>query len=379
MRFWTSVRVLVAVAALLLASGLAWAEDEPAAVLFGGADAHVAAEVTIETRDLSGELVDWETAGAGTVVTMMVVVEAEPGVEVGEIDSAVALGPDLVPIGAAERVSEDRGDGGRVVRWTQGARIGGADGFRLGEIAVPYSFTDAAGSGTLVVAPTEGGGFVAGGDGLTASDEPSAARGAVGGRWLSVWVWAVVLAVVGLIVLGFALAGLLWLVKKGEERAALRASVGPPPRPAHEVALERLLALEREGLIERGQYAAVEERACDIARDYIGDRFGLRAPEMTTNEFLWSVSRGGSGSRVLEAESGALGSMLRRVDEVKFAKAEARRGEAVETVAAVRGFVERTAAVIPDTDEDRDWAELGTLTESGSAGTAGRVAEGARL
>ena len=61
---------------------------------------------------------------------------------------------------------------------------------------------------------------------------------------------------------------------------------GPPPRPAHEIALERLDRLGAYGLLEdadnRPFYFAVSE----VIRDYLGARYGFDSLEMTTDELV---------------------------------------------------------------------------------------------
>src|SRR5207344_365552 len=61
---------------------------------------------------------------------------------------------------------------------------------------------------------------------------------------------------------------------------------GPPPRPAHEIALERLDRLGAYGFLEdadnRPFYFAVSE----VIRDYLGARYGFDSLEMTTDELV---------------------------------------------------------------------------------------------
>ncbi|MCS6913698.1 MAG: hypothetical protein RMK29_17245 [Myxococcales bacterium] len=65
------------------------------------------------------------------------------------------------------------------------------------------------------------------------------------------------------------------------QRAARRARAA-----AHEIALERLLRLERRGFPGAAEADAWYVELSDAVRRYIEDRYGVRAPELTTEEFL---------------------------------------------------------------------------------------------
>lgn len=110
-----------------------------------------------------------------------------------------------------------------------------------------------------------------------------------------------------------------------------------PPRliPPDERARERLAAAL--ALIEQ------PERFCttvsEIARTYLEERFGLKAPERTTEEFLAELPR----NAVLEAGHKALlADFLTSTDLVKFARFEPGRRELEELHAAALRLVEET-------------------------------------
>lgn len=112
-----------------------------------------------------------------------------------------------------------------------------------------------------------------------------------------------------------------------------------PPRPPHEVAHDELRRLKAMNLPAGGRVKEYYIRLSGIARRYIEARFGLKAPDMTTEEFLSEA--GGSG--LLDARARTLmGDFLEQCDMVKFA----RYGPAVEEMerafdAAAR-FVDET-------------------------------------
>jgi hypothetical protein len=81
-------------------------------------------------------------------------------------------------------------------------------------------------------------------------------------------------------------------------------------------------------------------RLADIVRGYIERRFGLLAPERTTEEFLREARQ----DRSLTAEQkDMLGRFLRAADLVKFALHRPEPAEAASALAAARRFVTETA------------------------------------
>ncbi len=140
--------------------------------------------------------------------------------------------------------------------------------------------------------------------------------------------WAIRGAIV-LAALGLLAAAWWWWRRKRPPTA--------PPRlvPPDERARERLAAA----------FALIEqpERFCttvsEIARTYLEERFGLKAPERTTEEFLAELPR----NAVLESRHKALLSdFLTSTDLVKFARFEPGRRELEELHAAALRLVEET-------------------------------------
>jgi hypothetical protein len=124
-------------------------------------------------------------------------------------------------------------------------------------------------------------------------------------------------------------------------RRSRRVAVAPPPRPAHEVAHEELARLRARALPEQGAFKEYYSTLTAIVRSYLEHRFRLRAPEMTTEEFLMVTARGGaaltSGHRAL------LGDFLGESDLVKFARHHPTLGDAERAYVAAARFVDETA------------------------------------
>ena len=120
-----------------------------------------------------------------------------------------------------------------------------------------------------------------------------------------------------------------------------------PPSP-HEVACRELDALLAENLIGRGLAKLFYVRLSNILRHYIEDRFGLRAPESTTEEFLIALR----ASAALERRhKDSLRRFLEHCDLVKFAKLKPSGDEIEGAVTACREFIKETEpslGIIPE-------------------------------
>jgi hypothetical protein len=77
----------------------------------------------------------------------------------------------------------------------------------------------------------------------------------------------------------------------------------------------------------------------DILRHYIEHRFSLRAPERTTEEFLFELA---NTDILSESDKESLGEFLQHCDLVKFAKHEPTTEQIQETFDLVKNFVEKT-------------------------------------
>jgi hypothetical protein len=122
-----------------------------------------------------------------------------------------------------------------------------------------------------------------------------------------------------------------------------RARPGPPPRPAHEVALGELDRLRARGLVAQGAFKEYYSALTGIVRTYLEHRFGVRAPEMTTEEFLLATARDG---RLIAAHRRLLGEFLGESDLVKFARHLPTIADSERAFTAARRFVDETAARI---------------------------------
>ena len=139
----------------------------------------------------------------------------------------------------------------------------------------------------------------------------------------------------GLLVGIFLLAALagwaLWRRKKQE--------APPTPLSPHLVALEALDRLDTDLLFNR-DVKEYHFQVSQILRRYLEERFGVKAPEQTTEEFLDASSK----NHILnEAQKNLLKSFLEHCDLVKFAKLTPSSEEARRISHSARGFIHQTA------------------------------------
>ena len=114
-----------------------------------------------------------------------------------------------------------------------------------------------------------------------------------------------------------ALGGIAFLVRFLILRLKQPKKILEPTKLSWKIALERLNALQQQNLPQQGQVKEYYSQLSDIIRRYMEDRFHIRAPEMTTQEFLWSLNnfRG-----LTDLHKNLLKNFLNSCDLVKFAK-----------------------------------------------------------
>jgi hypothetical protein len=152
-----------------------------------------------------------------------------------------------------------------------------------------------------------------------------------------VWLgWA--LAATALLIGGFFLAKkLVSRHRRSPEEIAEPGAGGV--EPADVVAGRRLAALEKAGYLEAGEFKQYYAELSECAREYLENRFRIRALEMTTEEFLVLAA----SDRQLRPEHQALLTrFLQAADLVKFAKFIPTRAEAEEDLNLIRRLVEAT-------------------------------------
>jgi hypothetical protein len=96
----------------------------------------------------------------------------------------------------------------------------------------------------------------------------------------------------------------------------------PPPRPAWEIALERLDEVRHAGLLDMARFQEYFDRVNDAVRAYLGARYGFDGLESTTDEILQGLRRWMAASLALpdDVVIAAVIQFLGECDLVKFAK-----------------------------------------------------------
>jgi len=142
-------------------------------------------------------------------------------------------------------------------------------------------------------------------------------------------------------ILGTALASVLVLayIVYRARRGRRRVQAATPPRPAHEIALEALERLRSRRLTDQGLFKEYYSALSGIVRDYVERRFGVRAPEMTTEEFLLTTARDG---RLNNAHRRLLADFLVESDLVKFARHLPTIADSERAWSAAERFVKET-------------------------------------
>jgi hypothetical protein len=113
---------------------------------------------------------------------------------------------------------------------------------------------------------------------------------------------------------------------------------GPPPRPAHEVALEKLDRLGGYGFLENADNRPFYFAVSEIIREYLGGRYGFDSLELTTDELVAELRRHAGRELVL----GEVQGWLSACDLVKFAKIS-------PTAAEARGALENAILIVSTT------------------------------
>ena len=126
-----------------------------------------------------------------------------------------------------------------------------------------------------------------------------------------------------------------------------KSSTAIQPWKAHEVAYSQLEELRKKGLLARGFVKQYYSELSDILRHYLENRFSLKAPEMTTEEFIAYMRE---YSQLAREQKDLLKSFLGNCDLVKFARYIPPEGEGETAFDTAKRFVDQTRSA----DEDKD-------------------------
>jgi len=148
----------------------------------------------------------------------------------------------------------------------------------------------------------------------------------------TIWTWLLP------VLLGLIACAIVALFLIRRHRLAKLAAIQSAPPP--DVAARESLAASRK-LLDDGLYREFVIEVSRVLRIYIEDRFALRAPHLSTEEFLFEAER---SERLTTEWRNHLGDFLFQCDKVKFALAntEPPRMEALYSTA--ERFIDETAS-----------------------------------
>jgi hypothetical protein len=135
-----------------------------------------------------------------------------------------------------------------------------------------------------------------------------------------------------------AAAIIIWFLFKFWPRKQ-KAAEPEIKRPAHLIALEELEALVKRDLLRQGKVKEYYSGVSDIIRHYLENRFALKAPEMTTEEFLYYAR---AQAPQLKTYRDTLKEFLVACDMVKFAKYLPQDEDNEIILQTARKFIEET-------------------------------------
>jgi hypothetical protein len=148
------------------------------------------------------------------------------------------------------------------------------------------------------------------------------------------WLWTA-LGVAFLLGIGIWIGVLIRPPKTTEIRRVYKS--------AHAIAFERLKAIAAENLVEQGRIKEFYEKLSTCLRHYIENRFQLRAPEQTTEEFLEQLKT--SDALRLEHKQ-QLQKFLEHSDLVKFARYEPNPEQINESLTMAEEFVDKRGGAL---------------------------------
>jgi hypothetical protein len=144
------------------------------------------------------------------------------------------------------------------------------------------------------------------------------------------WLWIVL----GISIVAVALSGTLLTMRFYAMRRRTQVK-----KNAYEEAVAKLRTLESRGAPTAEDADAWFVELSAIVRTYVEQRYGLRAPELTTEEFLYIATKWPSMAAINRDQ---LKGFLERCDRVKFAGYRPDSQESIDTLAAARAFIEDT-------------------------------------
>jgi hypothetical protein len=170
-------------------------------------------------------------------------------------------------------------------------------------------------------------------------------------NWWLLWRWIILVA--GSLLL---LAVIIYIIIRLRSGKGILSAFEKPPRPPHEIALERLEALLNSTLLAEGKVKEFYIEISDIIRHYIEGRYFVVALEMTTSQLVRNLEDGKVETENIEL----IHDFLSACDLVKFAKYIPSDSENQQVIEQAKDLILRTRIVLEPPPADAE----GTKAES---------------
>lgn len=178
-------------------------------------------------------------------------------------------------------------------------------------------------------------------------------------NWWLLWRW--IFLVIGSLLL---LAVIIYIIIRLRSGKGILSVFEKPPRPPHEIAMERLEALLNSSLLADGKVKEFYIEISDIIRHYIEGRYFVVALEMTTAQLVHNLEAGKVETENIEI----IHQFLSACDMVKFAKYIPSDAENQQAIEQAKDIIIRTRIVLEPPPTDAEAAKTETtapqVTES---------------
>lgn len=165
-----------------------------------------------------------------------------------------------------------------------------------------------------------------------------------------------VLILLGILIIIGAICAYLIFSKRIKIEVKPKRKVIPP----YDLAISQLNQLRSEQLWEKGQEKAFYTELTDILREYIDNRFGINAMEMTSAQIIKALK----SNEQTKMSKDLMQQILEIADYVKFAKVTPLRDDNIRSFDAAYKFVEDTKPVEQSTEQSADEADNGNSVKS---------------
>lgn len=158
--------------------------------------------------------------------------------------------------------------------------------------------------------------------------------------------WNLSLFVIGVLLFLLIVIEFYLLSRLSDRKPKVKKIVIPPRELPHKVALREIDSLKKKNLLEAEDEKEYYVRLTDVLRQYISERFGFNAAEMTSSEIIDALYEGDNEQALNELKE-----ILKTADLVKFAKYRSSMNDKDRNLLSAIDFVNATAPVNAETPQ----------------------------